>query len=544
MDLRSIINTDGSNNIQQSLPSSFQPPPPPPPPPPQRPQPRRTSSIADIVDAPGTPPLIPSPISHHSTPATLPGSTPNHQQMMRAAAASSPTLLARPALSSPTVTSSGGQLSRSRSMSITSITTNEEPEQSRSGSISSTIGAKPESPIHNSAVASNNNNNNNSTKTTESIEKEVKETEKKTSKQRSDESSKKDLEIKLKSRKPKKYNTPPIFARKWTPNWREQYGLSNGKPHQASPGHSSFSNAEFDDHAHKREELSHDGSSARAANDSKLKYTTFTDVVPYEDLSRRVASWVFANIADLSPELQSQVEIEAKVGVIMMNQSRKRLVIPADSEVLLNMDMLAGTVTFESEVGELQHRAFQKFLESSVESSKKWSTPIKFIKEKTRDVYYKLPPAPGKFVGPQGNRFDRLRVSIDTDTNKVTAKIVKTRIKDLMIHCPGSKFDYRISLNIEKPDSFEPTPSTKPIYERVKDRVSYLHGNSRVDLTQVGGTDMKSHELEIELDIQDTLQNIAKIRRNERGNDFEDGIRSFLDNVRILVRRGGIELSS
>lgn len=88
----------------------------------------------------------------------------------------------------------------------------------------------------------------------------------------------------------------------------------------------------------------------------------------------------------------------------------------------------------------------------------------------------------------------------------------------------------------------EPQPELKQSLERVKDRLSYIHLNSRIDLTQVTAPGRKTHELEIELDMDDTLSHIRTIKSGKADDMFEDGIRRFLNNVRILVRRGGLDL--
>ncbi|KAK9324504.1 CYTH-like domain-containing protein [Lipomyces orientalis] len=540
MDLRSIINADSANSLSSPSATPLAPPPPPPPPHP----PRRTSSIADLLDPPDTPPQIASPtITSTSSLAT---GTPT-QQMLRAALSPmvSPTLVTRSLqvqTSSPTTASAQPPppflSARSRSMSITSITAAEDVP-SRRGSVSSTgttangnrsSEIKDESPalstMNSPEVTNREIKNRDSPAPSRVKPKQEAVTQPKKSKN-----------------KPRRYNSPPIYARKWTPDWRSVYnivgnGVNNGIKEFANGPLPKAPSPESTARVFPREDGVHDddGSATR-----RERYGTFTKVEPYEDLTRRVSSWIYANVADMAPDVQNQLEIEAKIGSILSKQTRQRLSLPVDTETLLNTEMLAGTIEFESDVGSVQHQAYNVFLNACMQKSEKWKTPITYSHTKQKDIFYSMPQPPGSFNSPN-RRGERLRVSIDLKTEKVIQKIVKTRVRDLMIYCPGSKYDIRISLNIERPETVEPSPQDKLSNERVKDRVSYIHQNSQIDLTQVTAPDRKTHELEVELGMKDTLQHIARIKSGILDDDYEEGIRRFLDNVRILVRRGGVEL--
>lgn len=78
----------------------------------------------------------------------------------------------------------------------------------------------------------------------------------------------------------------------------------------------------------------------------------------------------------------------------------------------------------------------------------------------------------------------KVRVTRDAETLAIKPDgiIQKTRIADLNIHCPNRLFDYRISINVERPAE-EPTSDHVSIRE--KNRLSYAHQNFIVDLTQV-----------------------------------------------------------
>ncbi|KAK9369453.1 CYTH-like domain-containing protein [Lipomyces kononenkoae] len=527
MDLRSIINTDGTNSL--SSPSST---PLAPPPPPSHP-PRRTSSIADLLDTPDTPPYSPSPtITSRSSISNTGMST---QPMLRAALSPkvSPTLVTRSlqmqTTSSPTTTSAASvpplMHSRSRSMSITSITTAEDVP-SRRESVSSTgvtaNGYTGETLDESPAVSTNN-----------SPEVASRQLMARDSPASSGTKSKTPVDTAPTKTKPRRYNSPPIYGRKWRSDWRSAYNVpsaNNGNMDSRNGRLTSSPSPESVSHVFKD-----DGDSSSTTKGKR--FATFTNVEPYEDLTRRVSSWIYANMADMAPDVQNQVEIEAKIGTIMSKQTQQRLSLPVDTETLLNTDILAGTIEFESDVGRVQHQAYNVFLNSCLQKSEQWQTPIRYSHTKQRDIFYSMTPQPGS-----SRRGERLRVSVDLKSEKVIQKVVKTRVRDLMIYCPGSKYDVRISLNIERPESVDPSPQDKLNNDRVKDRVSYIHQNSQIDLTQVTAPDKKTHELEIELGMKETLDYIAKIKSGTQDDGYEECIRRFLDNVRILVRRAGVDL--
>lgn len=78
---------------------------------------------------------------------------------------------------------------------------------------------------------------------------------------------------------------------------------------------------------------------------------------------------------------------------------------------------------------------------------------------------------------------EKLRVTRDSATHKTVQSVIKRRIADLNILCPGSNADWRVSVNVEEPVA-EPQESAEE-YQRSKDRISYTHQAFRIDLTQV-----------------------------------------------------------
>ncbi len=136
----------------------------------------------------------------------------------------------------------------------------------------------------------------------------------------------------------------------------------------------------------------------------------------------------------------------------------------------------------------------------------------------------------------------RVRITTDLDTNKEIARIIKSRIADLEIYNPNADFDYRISISIESPwdgDKWHLTPLEEQGSERNKDRMSYRHMAYQIDLTQVSypNSSKREHELEVEISTEQIRLELSKLKAGSL-NRYEDLVKGFLDNVRILCRQG------
>ncbi|KAK9450128.1 CYTH-like domain-containing protein [Limtongia smithiae] len=479
MDLRSIINTESSNAAASAAPpqqntysttsvtnpstyatTALVPLAPPPPPAVIR----RGSSIADLVDPPGTPPQISSP-TVYTTPNMLSSAVSAAAVAAAASASRSPLLLTRPMLAT----------ARSRSMSISNLTddgsgyTNmSSPSSSRRASPTMTTAtiSNGSRPMGNTNMAANKEvGTSPSTSNVSSPEVHarhhaaptVPSTNASTSPRQQQQAQKPiPSENTPKPRKPRRYNTPPIYARQWRPDWQAAYNGNGNGPNSNSGSHSRAQESRLTQEiAGAANKLSQDNIKVSSTLPASTANMTFTNVEPYEDLTRRVSSWIYANVVGMPPETQAQIEVEAKVGLILSKATQQRLVLPVDTEVLLNMDMLSGQVNFESDVSAVQFQAYNEFMNDCLHKSERWPLPIKYEHKRTRDEFYTVRPPPGAFNAPSSRHESRVRVSIDARTDEVVSQIIKTRVRDLMIHCPGSKFDIRISLNIEKPGKRE-----------------------------------------------------------------------------------------
>jgi len=135
----------------------------------------------------------------------------------------------------------------------------------------------------------------------------------------------------------------------------------------------------------------------------------------------------------------------------------------------------------------------------------------------------------------------------DEKSGTVLACMQKVRLGNLDVYSPKRAADWRISVNMEIP---VPPPLGTATMTRKKDRMSYSHEEFTIDLTQVTSTTSPNakpevlHELELEVTRPDYLLSTASKRgdpnvsENER-NAFDEMVRAFVNNARILVRNAG-----
>lgn len=266
-----------------------------------------------------------------------------------------------------------------------------------------------------------------------------------------------------------------------------------------------------------------------------------------------------------------QLEIEAKIGILVDRNTGQRLYLPVKTETVLDSDDPALKVMFKSSMTELQHKRMNEFLNRTFADSQRQAAqgqqppggdypaittpriPLTYKHLRERDSFYEIPddvkdqlPMCVKRVPNYHYRL-KLRVTHDQKTGRVLNKIVKARIADLNIFSPRTAFDWRISVNMEMPwkgdvDRLVPQGGG----ERNKDRLSYQHLCFSVDLTQVtaaagGGPPQgpkKEHELEIEVDAR-RVREQGRLIMDRKPNGFQDLVRGFVDNVRVLARELG-----
>lgn len=275
--------------------------------------------------------------------------------------------------------------------------------------------------------------------------------------------------------------------------------------------------------------LSHQNSNKQFSFLKPLLEPSFLNFVPHDELTRLITDFLFHNCI---PESFKYVEIEAKIGQIVDLMTRERLRLPVLTETVINSDELK--IKFESNMTETQHKYFNRFLNTSFEKSQiknkgQNRIPMKYRHTKEVDRFYSN-------LSYDQNLQNRIRVTTDKKTGQVISRLIKTRIASLNILSPRSQFDWRLSVNIEKP--VEQVPLGTLVMERDKDRLSYIHQYCQIDLSQVVSENgPKTHELEVELLNIDELKKHGDAASHGQPNDFENIVRVFVDNVRILVRQ-------
>ncbi|KAF9125691.1 mRNA-capping enzyme subunit beta [Mortierella sp. 14UC] len=229
------------------------------------------------------------------------------------------------------------------------------------------------------------------------------------------------------------------------------------------------------------------------------------------------------------------VEIEAKIGILMDRNTGKRIEMPVKNEVVLMPQARAGWYTFSSDM-----------------------TVVVYKHTYEKDQFYNI----------QGHK---TRVTRDQKTNEILGTVRKDRIADLDIFSPRRPFDYRVSVNVEVPVPY-PGDDAQPQRERQKDRVSYRLNNLKIDLTQVksnntpGNTPNSNrnqppsysqmrppayqqqqqspdltHELEIEFVHPEELVHERDVRIKSGGRQpdrFLEMTANFINNIRGLIAQG------
>ncbi|KAL0255155.1 hypothetical protein SLS55_009685 [Diplodia seriata] len=201
-------------------------------------------------------------------------------------------------------------------------------------------------------------------------------------------------------------------------------------------------------------------------------------------------------------------------------------------------------------MNEPQHKMLNDFLNKSVGESLRGGRPkIHYKHLRETDQFYladesvlqSLPPAVRPYLYGQGRmRKPRVRVTRDTNTKEVKAQIVKVRVADLDILSPSEAFDCRISVNIEIQldedlSAFEVADEPG----RMKDRVSYQHLHTQVDLTQVrkqNNPHEKVHELEVELMADKLIEQGIATKQGRSDACYEEMVKTFVNNIRVLSR--------
>lgn len=307
-------------------------------------------------------------------------------------------------------------------------------------------------------------------------------------------------EQKPKKSKPKRYDTPPIWAQSWkefNKKFKQTVKLTTSS-----------------------------GLNNSSSNSEKARmFPTITGVVPFEDLTRKITEWIYGNIAQLEGEDRKNVEIELKLGTICEKSTEQRLQLPVVTETAIRSDYGRSTTFFQAYMNDEQFTNANSVLDDLAKNNS-----LSRTMSKTRDTVFSSGKGPGK-----------TRVTFNEQTQETT-RIIKTRVADLMIFSPGDLLDIRISISTETPTGPSSIENQQPSTVRHKNRQSYSNNTGQIDLTSVvtGNSNKATKELEIELDSEKLLGFYGDYLSGidpEGMDKFEELIRVGIDNTRIISRK-------
>jgi hypothetical protein len=252
---------------------------------------------------------------------------------------------------------------------------------------------------------------------------------------------------------------------------------------------------------------------------------------PLNEIVRVVGDFLYEHVG------KPNVEIEAKLGLLVDKGTNRRIALPVLTETVLSTND-EHRFRFESSMTAAQHEHYNRLLnELVVNTAKEGYSGAKVEYKHTRetDRFYQ------STGGGRGSA--RIRVTTDQKDGKILDVVEKIRVANLNVFCPKLSLDYRISVNIEKPAEF--SQGSQPSFERNKDRLSYSHQIFKVDLTQVKGASGPthapevSHELELEfIDPELLAREKSKLGGPEEStSQYLEMIEMFLNSVRMLARK-------
>lgn len=302
------------------------------------------------------------------------------------------------------------------------------------------------------------------------------------------------------AKKPKRYTTIPVWARTWRP------------PHAAN---------------------------AMALENSQTLYSDeldvlITRVVPYEDLTRKISQWLYSHLTALknTDERNIQnIEFEVKFGRIWSKENDARIALPVSTETILT-DHIG--YLFKPGLEEPMFMHMAEFTRNTLSKN----TLNKVSHFDMNDLFY-------RGVRSADNKPYDLRISKDTETGRVLAKVEKRRIGDIFIYNPSDALDLRLTLSLEIPIPEVPRAVTREPPEMTRRKVRTSHTipscKCNIDLTKVFTLSDKrvedqSFEVEIEVDSGWLLDAFERTHRQGVQQTYEDTVRVMMNNARILNR--------
>ncbi|VVT50893.1 uncharacterized protein SAPINGB_P002915 [Magnusiomyces paraingens] len=282
--------------------------------------------------------------------------------------------------------------------------------------------------------------------------------------------------------------------------------------------------------------------------DCGLPYSFF-DMMPYDDISRKIVSWLYANLDNIKNNGGdlNNLEVEIKLGKIIDKSTDRRINFPIVTETLLDPEFARASTRFEAGVED----ELIKYIQNDVDKAAK-----KFPDSEDNTKHHHIRNLGSRTTTDQIYHFSRsdagreivkpVRVTMD-ENNREVERITKKNVASHAINLPGSLLDLRISINLELPQNPMEYDVSKlrPISTRKKDRISYETRGLRIDITRVKATSsikpdiIYTKEVELEFDNKLLVDWFEKASSGEDENGaayMEELVRLNLDSARLIVR--------
>lgn len=352
------------------------------------------------------------------------------------------------------------------------------------------------------------------------------------------------------SLKPKRYETPPIWAQLWRPRAEqhtygyEERNISSGSMNNASAiPTSQLSNKSVFNNSH---------------TESVDLECSITGVIPPPSVTRTIAEWIYANFTEIPDDRRKYVELELKFGTIIDKRASHRIDLNVLTECIFTD---TSNTYFDVGVHEVGWNDMCKFLddlEKSYQEDLRKNPQLAREKPKRKfnnlesditDTFYQ--------IIQRNEQPKTIRISKDNQLKppRYTA-INKQRISDLFIHNPSSMYDLRLSLSSENPipdsDIELILKKQPPTLTRVKKRNSWSHKPTvtRFDMTRVlvprelknkSGKKIieqdQSYEVELEVDTFELFNGFDMFKSGLDSIRFEELVEIFVNNARCLNNR-------
>lgn len=361
------------------------------------------------------------------------------------------------------------------------------------------------------------------------------------------------------SRKPKRYQQPPIWATEWIPpsKYAQRINNGNGGVNAGSlpggTGIQAVGAADFEPVRYTEKRVF--DTSKTASVDLEC---CITGVIPPASVIRTIAEWIYANFQEIPDKDRKNIELELKFGTIIDKSKGHRLSIDVSTECIYTN---SSQIHFEPGVHEDGFNEMIRFLDdlekgyqddlakSGGGNPSRPRRKFNKLESDITDTYYR--------IAKRGENPKKIRISKDNllDVERLTA-MNKVRISDLYIHNPSSLYDLRLSLSYEFPVPSEEIESivskNKVDLTRIKKRQSWTHKPTatRFDLTRVlrpvelknnKGNKIIEHdqkfEVELEINTIELFNGFDQFKSGQNDIRFEELVEVFVNNARAMNNR-------